>query len=96
MLGHASITLTMDTYSHVLPGMQEESAARLDELLTGAHRSSDHIRYAGEPRIKSTVRALALQARWTDPDFRNSPVGIRDSSTRPEYGFLPIHGVRVP
>ena len=30
MLGHASITLTMDTYSHVLPGMQEESAARLD------------------------------------------------------------------
>ncbi len=33
MLGHASITLTMDTYSHVLPGMQEESAARLDVLL---------------------------------------------------------------
>ncbi len=27
MLGHASITLTLDTYSHVLPGMQEESAA---------------------------------------------------------------------
>ena len=26
MLGHASITLTMDTYSHVLPGMQSESA----------------------------------------------------------------------
>ena len=35
MLGHASITLTMDTYSHVLPGMQEESAARLNALLTG-------------------------------------------------------------
>ena len=33
MLGHASITLTLDTYSHVLPGMQEESAARLDRLL---------------------------------------------------------------
>ena len=25
--------LTLDTYSHVLPGMEEESAARLDELL---------------------------------------------------------------
>ena len=37
MLGHASITLTMDTYSHVLPGMQEESAARLDALLEGAN-----------------------------------------------------------
>ena len=35
MLGHASITLTMDTYSHVLPGMQEESAARVDALLRG-------------------------------------------------------------
>ncbi len=35
MLGHASITLTLDTYSHVLPGMQEESAARLDRLLRG-------------------------------------------------------------
>ncbi len=35
MLGHASITLTMDTYSHVLPGMQDESAARLDRLLRG-------------------------------------------------------------
>ena len=33
MLGHASITLTMDTYSHVLPGMQEESGARLNALL---------------------------------------------------------------
>ena len=36
MLGHASIALTMDTYSHVLPGMQEESAARLDELLAAS------------------------------------------------------------
>ena len=43
MLGHASITLTMDTDSSVLPGMEEESAARLDLLLAGAHRRSDHI-----------------------------------------------------
>ena len=33
MLGHASITLTMDTYSHVTPDMQKESADRLEELL---------------------------------------------------------------
>ena len=30
--GTRSITLTIDTYSHVLPGMQEESVARLDRL----------------------------------------------------------------
>ncbi len=33
-LGHSSITLTMDTYSHFTPDMQSESANRLDELLS--------------------------------------------------------------
>ncbi len=33
-LGHADITLTLNTYSHVLPAMQEEAASKLDELLT--------------------------------------------------------------
>ena len=32
-LGHASITLTLDTYSHVLPDMQEGAAAKLEEML---------------------------------------------------------------
>ncbi len=31
-LGHASITLTLDTYSHVLPAMQEESARKLEAM----------------------------------------------------------------
>ena len=34
-LGHASITITMDTYSHVLPGIQEEAADRFSKLLAG-------------------------------------------------------------
>ena len=32
-LGHATITLTLDTYSHVLPGMQSASARKLDAVL---------------------------------------------------------------
>lgn len=32
-LGHANITLTLQTYSHVLPGMQREAAAKVEELL---------------------------------------------------------------
>ena len=32
-LGHASVTLTLDTYAHVLPGMQEEAAAKLEAIL---------------------------------------------------------------
>ena len=29
-LGHAQISLTMDTYSHLLPGVQRSAADRLD------------------------------------------------------------------
>ncbi len=32
-LGHSSIILTLDTYSHVLPGMQRESASKLNAML---------------------------------------------------------------
>ncbi|MDW7730691.1 MAG: tyrosine-type recombinase/integrase [Bacillota bacterium] len=32
-LGHANITLTLDTYSHVLPDMQQGAADKLEELL---------------------------------------------------------------
>jgi integrase len=32
MLGHATISQTMDTYSHVLPSMQKEAAGKIDRL----------------------------------------------------------------
>lgn len=32
-LGHASVALTLDTYSHVLPSMQRDAADRLEEML---------------------------------------------------------------
>jgi integrase len=32
-LGHGDIRMTIDTYSHVLPGLQEAAAQRFDELL---------------------------------------------------------------
>ncbi len=36
MLGHASIALTLDTYSHTIPSMGREAAERLDTLLAEA------------------------------------------------------------
>ena len=33
-LGHSNISLTLDTYSHVLPSMQENAAELMDLLLT--------------------------------------------------------------
>ena len=34
--GHASVAITLDIYSHVLPGMQAEAAARVDADLRAA------------------------------------------------------------
>jgi len=33
-LGHSDISLTLNTYSHVMPGMQEKTADKIDEVLT--------------------------------------------------------------
>ncbi len=35
-LGHSSIGITLDTYSHVLPSMQEEAAKAADEIFGAA------------------------------------------------------------
>jgi len=32
-LGHAGIGITLDTYSHVLPGLQEAAAERFDRMV---------------------------------------------------------------
>ena len=39
-LGHASIQITLDTYSHVAPGLQEAAAARFDRAFT--ERYNEH------------------------------------------------------
>ncbi len=33
-LGHSSIAITLDIYSHVSPGLQEAAAKRFDEVFT--------------------------------------------------------------
>ena len=35
-LGHSKVGITLDLYSHVLPGMQEDAAGRVDEALRNA------------------------------------------------------------
>jgi integrase len=34
LLGHATISITLDTYSHVLPGMDGEAAAGMEDLFS--------------------------------------------------------------
>ena len=38
-LGHASVAFTLDTYSHVMPGLQEAAAEALDQILNPGHLS---------------------------------------------------------
>jgi integrase len=35
-LGHASISFTLERYSHVLPSIQDEAAARVERMLMGS------------------------------------------------------------
>jgi len=38
-LGHATVAMTLDTYSHVLPGMQADAAGKVDAVLRQAMQS---------------------------------------------------------
>ena len=38
MLGHSSIAITLDVYSHVIPGMQEAAAMAMEDTLRDQRR----------------------------------------------------------
>ena len=42
-LGHSSITITLDTYSHVLPGLQEKAAVVFEEALQNTNSEAAKI-----------------------------------------------------
>ncbi len=42
-LGHSQISITLDTYSHVLPGMGREAASKLDAILTKTARETGRV-----------------------------------------------------
>ena len=37
-LGHSKIGITLDLYSHVMPGMQEDAVAKVDAALRAARK----------------------------------------------------------
>jgi len=39
-LGHATISTTLDLYSHVSPGIQEAAAAQFDKLISSRYNGS--------------------------------------------------------
>ena len=41
-LGHATIAITLDTYSHVAPGLQEAAAKRFDEAFSTKYNEREN------------------------------------------------------
>ncbi len=42
-MGHSSIRVTLDTYSHVIGGLQEAAAQRFDEFLSAKGKSGENV-----------------------------------------------------
>jgi integrase len=58
LLGHSSVQLTLDTYSHLLPdmGLKERAAARLDGILKAKRRESEAAENCGQNEEKVVSR----------------------------------------
>jgi len=48
-LGHSSVAFTMDTYSHIMSGMQEEMMALLDGVIPSGTRRQSQASNIGSP-----------------------------------------------
>jgi len=69
-LGHASVAFTLDTYSHVVPGLQEAAAARFDRILEpdvskmlakeseSSENLAEHEQFESEPPGTRTLNRL--------------------------------------
>jgi integrase len=67
-LGHANIGITLDTYSHVVPGLQEAAALRFDALISSESEQTEDVSkmLAKDDDSDSAPRGI----RTHDPRFR--------------------------
>ena len=63
-LGHSSIAFTLDTYSHVLPGLQEAAAASFEAVLNGQNPAPTHGGSEGEINDIERVQTPAAISRF--------------------------------
>lgn len=65
--GHASIVITLDTYCHVPPSLQEGAARDLDAWLASRARA------AGGQRVLASIREQLLRRRESRKSVRVEP-----------------------
>ncbi len=66
-LGHAGVVITLDTYSHVLPGRQEEAALNFEQALRDAkieRQTSSEKRVLGRPVRSLLLPFLPFVPQW--------------------------------
>jgi len=68
MPGHSSVAFTLDTYSHVMPTLQQAAMRRLDEML--------------EPELMKSLDVSKMLATGFEPDTKNWQEW-QDSNPRP-------------
>ena len=76
-LGHANVLITLDTYSHVLPGMQETAVIRFEDLLGESNR---------EACEKGNVSKMLAK----NEDYDGEPPGYRTRDTLIKSYRVPI------
>jgi hypothetical protein len=85
-LGHSSIGITLDTYSHVVQGMQAEAAAKVAGLLLAGSEQAPPARLKLDQTFETWVPATPVRA-----DHPERAVRVRLSSNKVVKGRLNEH-----
>ena len=83
-LGHASIGITLDAYSHVMPGMQEEAVEKIDAGLRAA-LAKESGRVYDEPVTSATPHAVT----WSAPAASRLRIADRSPAAPRPHGLQP-------
>ena len=66
-LGHASIAITLDTYSHVLPGLQQDAAHKFDRALSSVDNQETKLNVGSSVGKNGESESEPCRARTCDP-----------------------------
>jgi integrase len=82
LLGHTDVGITLNLYSHVIPGLHERAAAAFDELLTPHPEEPPADAYDGPaPAAAALAVNLAVSPRSTKAKVQVSPRSSGDRAS---------------
>jgi integrase len=73
LLGHASVAITLDRYSHVLPGMSDQTAAAMESALSKPRWCMN---WCKEGRDRFSAFFFALRLSWKSSIFPDEQMGL--------------------